>query len=650
MKSRRILSVLFSTVLLLNGIPKPVSADEPAPVTNTESVVVPYDEPFADQQPEASAPEEMTAEPLTENTEFIIAEEPVTEPAAMNDEDIPATAAEQPVDESAESALDSAEPASESTEDIPASPEENPVDEVDPTIESAEEPTVDSPEETEESVTEEEPAEEQLEEVQLLSNHQFSDTFSDAETSCTYNIVVSTTGDYVFSSGSFPIRVTVIDTATGGSEQLTPVLNDGSYQPINETVRLHKGKYLLQVQSILNQNGRFTLSVAYYTAEKTGEDDPQPSAEKPVENTEDSSEVIEAPTEKTAASHEDERTGSQADLARLVLQKLSAGQQNDQKQEDHEQVPQQDQADSVQPASSQASESIDLRETVLKLLQKRNNDTRTEQTSAQTDESDSAAGNDDPAGQTSKEPAEPDPVALTIEPADTTEQPAEITDETQLPDSAQSSPEPEQVEEEETSAAGPEAAPEEQLSQDQSDIDQPETPEEESQEAPAEEPADAPTEETQPDQDQSDIDQPETPEEASQEVPAAEIEDAPAEELQPEQNQPDTTQPETPVEASQETPAEESEDVSADDLQPAPAGPVITISYQIEENDDGETVVVLIADVEGAEGPYALQWQYSPDDGATIIDVENATGSEYRYILDEENALYSWRVIVTAIE
>ena len=645
MKSRRILSVLFSAVLLLNGIPKPVSADEPAPVTNTESVVVPYEEPFADQQPEASASEEMTAEPLTENTEFIIAEEPATEPTAKNDEDTPAPAAEQPSDENAESA-------SENTDDIHESPVENPDDEADPTIEPAEEPTDDSPEEAEESVTEEEPAEEQLEEVQLHSNHQFSDTFSDEVTSCTYNIVVSTTGDYVFSSGSFPIRVTVIDTATGGSEQLTPVLNDGSYQPINETVRLHKGRYLLQVQSILNQNGRFTLSVAYYTAEKTGEDDPQPSEEKSAENPEDSSEVIEAPTKNTAASHEDERTGSQADLARMVLQKLSAGQQNDQKQEDHEQVPQQDQTDSVQPASSQASESIDLRETILKLLQKRNNDAgqEKEQTSAQADESDSAAGDDGPAGQASMEPAEPDAVALTVEPADTIEQPAENTDETQLPDSAQSSPEPEQVEEEETSAAGPEAAPEEQTSQDQPDTAQPETPEEASQETPEKEPADAPTEETQPDQDQSDIDQPETPEEASQEVPAAEIEDAPAEELQPEQDQPDTTQPETPVEASQETPAEESEDVFADDLQPAPAGPVITISYQIEENDDGETVVVLIADVEGAEGPYALQWQYSPDDGATVIDVENATGSEYRYIPDEENALYSWRVIVTVIE
>ena len=141
-----------------------------------------------------------------------------------------------------------------------------------------------------------------------------------------------------------------------------------------------------------------------------------------------------------------------------------------------------------------------------------------------------------------------------------------------------------------------------------------------------------------------------TPEEESQETPAEEPADAPTEETQPEQDQPDTTQPATPVEASQETPTEESEDASADDLQPAPADPAITISYQIEENDDGETVVVLIADVEGVEGPYALQWQYSPDDGATVIDVENATGSEYRYISDEENALYSWRVIVTVIE
>lgn len=575
MKSRCILSVLFSTVLLLNGIPKPVSADEPASVTNMESVVVPYEETFADQQPEASASEEMAEEPLTEKTEFVIAEEPATELAEKNDEDTPAPVAEQPADENAD-------PASESTDDILESSADNPADEADPTIEPVEEPTVDSPEETEESVTEEESAEEQLEEVQLHSNHQFSNAFSDEVTSCTYNIVVRTTGDYVFTSDSFPIRVTLVNAATGGSEQLNSVLKDGSYQPINETVRLHKGKYLLQVQSILNQSGRFTLSVAYFAAEKTDEDDSQPTEEKPAEKSGGSSEYTEVLTDNTAASREDEQTGSQADLARLVLQKLSAGQQNDQKekQKDHEQVSQKDQLDSVQSVSSQASESIGLRETILKLLQKRNKDAQqeTEQTSVQADESDSAAGNDDQVDQASTEPAEPDPVALTVEPADTTEQPAENADENRMPDSAQSSPEPEQVEEEETSASEPEA------------------------------------------------------------------------EEQPSQDQPDTSHPEISIEETREESAEETTDVPTDDPLPAPADPVITISFQIEENDDGETVVVLIADVEGTEGPYALQWQYSPDDGATIIDVENATGSEYRYIPDEENALYSWRVMITVIE
>jgi len=60
--------------------------------------------------------------------------------------------------------------------------------------------------------------------------------------------------------------------------------------------------------------------------------------------------------------------------------------------------------------------------------------------------------------------------------------------------------------------------------------------------------------------------------------------------------------------------------------------------------------VAMTAQVEGAEQPYTLQWQYSPDGGETIVNVEDANEAEYRYILDEDNARYLWRVAVQFAE
>ncbi|MBQ8137375.1 MAG: hypothetical protein IJ174_08085, partial [Clostridia bacterium] len=59
------------------------------------------------------------------------------------------------------------------------------------------------------------------------------------------------------------------------------------------------------------------------------------------------------------------------------------------------------------------------------------------------------------------------------------------------------------------------------------------------------------------------------------------------------------------------------------------------------------TVGVLTAHIEGVEEGYKLQWQYTPDGGVTIYDIEGADETVYRYLLNEETGTYSWRVRLT---
>ena len=106
----------------------------------------------------------------------------------------------------------------------------------------------------------------------------------------------------------------------------------------------------------------------------------------------------------------------------------------------------------------------------------------------------------------------------------------------------------------------------------------------------------------------------------------------------------DRTAESEPTEVSGEEPAAEPEKTE----KPA-------VSVRLHSNlDDGTeaqpgTEVVLRAEVIGTDRPCHLQWQYSPDGGKTAVDVENAAGSEnryFRYILDETNMHYLWRVAV----
>ena len=46
---------------------------------------------------------------------------------------------------------------------------------------------------------------------------------------------------------------------------------------------------------------------------------------------------------------------------------------------------------------------------------------------------------------------------------------------------------------------------------------------------------------------------------------------------------------------------------------------------------------------------YTLQWQYSPDGGVTVVDVEGGNEPVYRYIMDEKTFTYSWRLVVTLL-
>ena len=58
--------------------------------------------------------------------------------------------------------------------------------------------------------------------------------------------------------------------------------------------------------------------------------------------------------------------------------------------------------------------------------------------------------------------------------------------------------------------------------------------------------------------------------------------------------------------------------------------------------------VILSAKLIGFENDvYTLQWQYSPDGGATAIDIAGANGLQYGYFLNCGNMNYLYRVVVT---
>ncbi|MBQ8074072.1 MAG: hypothetical protein IJ231_09965 [Clostridia bacterium] len=88
---------------------------------------------------------------------------------------------------------------------------------------------------------------------------------------------------------------------------------------------------------------------------------------------------------------------------------------------------------------------------------------------------------------------------------------------------------------------------------------------------------------------------------------------------------------------------------AAEETEPAEASQVtVRLSSNVQ---DLETIypgmeATIHAEVTGADRPYTLQWQYSPDGGQTIVDVEDADAADFHYTVDEETVHYLWRVVV----
>ena len=61
------------------------------------------------------------------------------------------------------------------------------------------------------------------------------------------------------------------------------------------------------------------------------------------------------------------------------------------------------------------------------------------------------------------------------------------------------------------------------------------------------------------------------------------------------------------------------------------------------------TPVTLEAHLEGflEDDVYTVQWKYSPDDGETYYDIEEANELQYVYVIDEENFEYRWKIVIT---
>ncbi len=140
--------------------------------------------------------------------------------------------------------------------------------------------------------------------------------------------------------------------------------------------------------------------------------------------------------------------------------------------------------------------------------------------------------------------------------------------------------------------------------------------------------------------------------EPSEVTEAAETAEADGDSLVPEiaeSSEPETAEEdvaEEPAVALTQAPEEELETV----VEPQAVPTVMIESYVEEISQAGPSAVILLrVSVANADGPYTIQWQYTPDGGETVLDVPGATGTEYRYVLDSETAQYGWRVMVTML-
>ena len=77
-------------------------------------------------------------------------------------------------------------------------------------------------------------------------------------------------------------------------------------------------------------------------------------------------------------------------------------------------------------------------------------------------------------------------------------------------------------------------------------------------------------------------------------------------------------------------------------------------SIKLSSNVDGMeavyagTTIVMTAQLVGFENDqYSIQWKYSADNGATMVDIEGATGLQYSFVIDDSNAHYIWSIVIT---
>jgi len=109
------------------------------------------------------------------------------------------------------------------------------------------------------------------------------------------------------------------------------------------------------------------------------------------------------------------------------------------------------------------------------------------------------------------------------------------------------------------------------------------------------------------------------------------------------------------IQASDETePQVEEEVLGAQDADELPIVHItIVASVPLEEIDNG-TQIELIAEIDNTCEDIQLQWQYLPMEMDPVVDawqdIPDATELTYAYVLDEENAGWLWRLLITVPE
>lgn len=74
---------------------------------------------------------------------------------------------------------------------------------------------------------------------------------------------------------------------------------------------------------------------------------------------------------------------------------------------------------------------------------------------------------------------------------------------------------------------------------------------------------------------------------------------------------------------------------------------VTTNTSKLSRLQEGMRVIISARLIGFENDVYTVQWQYSPDGGTTILDIPGATGLEYGYFLNRNNAGNIYRIVVT---